>query len=445
MELAPRKRVFEGHSRLRLHHQTVGAMVGRQSGKTLWCAARVAAQALMPSFPPLAELVDAPKIGPQHIAYTAQTRLAAMARWHEHIAIMNDSPEIKRGFRSRLNRGSERLEFANGSTYEPITPTREGARGWKFDLVIVDEALAHPMWLLGALRPTMAQRDSAIGCLGAQFVVISNAGTDDSELLNHMQELGQSSVNDPDARRCWFEWSMAPESDPFALSTWEATIPTLNQPNGIDEEFLRSESETMKADQFMREYLCYRTPATDSQIIPNELWYECVRNDVIIPVEGMVMALDVRIDRQGASLMACGRADDYLPIEIIDVRQGLEWVVPRVIEVCARWSSPLAIDENGPAANLISAFELAGVNVIRMGTKEVTAAAATFYDCTFAKRITHMNDYRLNDAIRGASRRAVGERWAFDRRGFHDISPLVAASLAVWVVETNTAAKPGIW
>src|SRR5262245_31132354 len=60
--------------------QYVGCLVGRQSGKTAWSAARIAAQALMPNFPTLAESVGLGTFVPQHIAYTAQTRLSAMER-----------------------------------------------------------------------------------------------------------------------------------------------------------------------------------------------------------------------------------------------------------------------------------------------------------------------------------------------------------------------------
>lgn len=445
-ELIERRTVDEGQSTLRFNHQYVGAMVGRQSGKSAWSATRIVAQCLLPNFFEVAESVGLEAIQPQHVVYTAQSRTNAVQRWLEHIGIMESSAAIADEIENiRYATGREVVEFRNGSTYRPVTPNRTGSRGLTLDLVIVDEALAHPLWLLGALRPTMAQRDSARGCIGAQFVVISNAGDDDSELLNRMQELGIESLNDPDAKRAWFEYSADPEADPFAETTWLATCPTLNQPNGIDVDFLRMEAQTMREDMFIREYLCRRSVATHKQIIPNDLWMECNRGDVMVPMDRIVLGLDVRMDRLGASLMACGPVDHYLPIECVDIRGGLDWVLERTIEVCRRWSAPLAIDVAGPAANLIPSLESAGVVIVPMATREVTAAAATFYDATFAKRITHMNDYRLNDAVAGASRRAVGDRWAFDRKGHWDISPLVAASLAVWVVESGSASRPTIY
>lgn len=442
-ELAPRGRVLDGQSSLRLNAQYVGCLVGRQSGKTLWCVARVVAQALMPSYPTLAASVGLERIMPQHIAYTAQSRNSAVHRWMEHVEIMEASPIAPFIKQVRLSNGREQMSFTNGSTYRPVTPNRNAARGMSLDLAIVDEALAHEDWLLSALRPTMAQRDGATGCIGAQFIVISNAGDDDSQLLNRMQELGHLAVNNPAARHVWMEWSAPDDCDPFDESVWLDTLPTLEQPNGITLDFLRTEAETLKQEQFLREYLCVRIPKSRDQLIPTERWMELIRNDVLIGTE-IALGLDVTPDRQRATLMAASIEDAYLPLELVDAREGLEWVIPRVVEVATRWSAPVAIDVGGPAGVFIASLEALGVTVVPLATREVTSAAAMFYDAVLAKRICHMNDYRLNDAVTGASKRAVGDRWAFDRRGHADISPLCASSFAVWALETGQLDLPGI-
>ena len=446
LELSPRNVTMDGQSSQRFHAQYVGCMVGRQSGKTAWSASRIVAQCLLPNYFEIAESLGLEEIKPQHVIYTAQSRMSAVSRWAEHVDIIESCDYLKDEIEGiKYATGREMLKFRNGSTYRPITPNRNNARGLSLDLAIVDEALAHPLWLLQVLRPTMAARDSATGCIGAQFVVISNAGDDDSELLNRMQELGIQSIDDPKSKRVWIEYSADPESDPFDESTWLTTMPTLNQPNGIDIDFIRMEAETMREDQFIREYLCRRSVATSEQIIPMELWMEGNRGDVIVPMDRLVLGLDIRWDRLGGSLIACGPVEHYLPVEVVECRQGLEWILPRTIEVCRRWSAPLALDVAGPAANLIPSLEASGVTIVPLAAREVASAAASFYDACMAKRICHRNDHYLNDAVTGASRRAVGDRWAFDRRGQWDISPLVAASFAAWVVESGKGNRPTIY
>ena len=444
MELIKRTEPHGNQSTLRLNAQYVGALVGRQSGKTAWSVARVVAQSLLTNRQDIAERVGLPYLRSQHTAYTAQSRTVAVQKWDEHVAIIEDSAfssHIKKVHRSN---GKECVTFTNGSTYRPITPTRTGPRGLTLDLEIVDEALAHPLWLLGALRPTMAQRDSAELCLVAQFVVISNAGDDDSELLNRIQELGIESLANPESRRVWLEWSMNPDADPLAESTWRATMPTLGLPNGIDLDFMRTEAETLRLDQFMREYLCHRVPKSREQLIPTERWMDGYRTDIFIPAD-LALALDISPDRQRASLVAAGAQGTYLPLEVIDGREGLDWVLERTVEVSERACASVVIDAGGPAASLIPALEARRVDVIPIATREVTNAAAMFYDAVLAKRVCHMNDYRLNDAVTGASKRAIGDRWAFDRRGHVDISPLVAASFAVWAIETGQLQRATIY
>lgn len=446
-ELVPRTQRHAGQSALKFAALDIGCLVGRQSGKTAWCVARIVAQCLLPSFPEVAKMVGLPDgIKAQHVAYTAQARINAVEKWHEHIAIMESCPAIRQQIANVLKtNGRECVFFNNGSTYKPITPNKTGARGKTIDLCIVDEALTHPFWLLAVLHPMLAQRNSATGCIGAQFVVISNAGDDDSEMLNRLQELGTESIGREATNRAWLEWSCPPDADVFDETVWLATMPTLNVPNGIEVDFLRSESETLHEDQFAREYLCRRSVATTNQIIPQDLWNEGYRTDVIVPLDSIALGLDVRMDRMGASIVACGPVDHYLPIEIVESKSGLEWVLERTIEVAKRWNAPVAIDVAGPAANLIPSLDANNITLELLQTAQVTAAAASFYDGVLAKRITHLNDHRLNDAVQGASRRAVGERWAFDRRGLADISPLVAASLASWIADNGQMQRPTLY
>ena len=56
-----------------------------------------------------------------------------------------------------------------------------------------------------------------------------------------------------------------------------------------------------------------------------------------------------------------------------------------------------------------------------------------------------MADPRLDDAVAAVGRRKIGDRWAFSRTGEADISPLVAASLAVWAVEAGVFEPPRIF
>src|SRR4029450_6725423 len=443
-QLSARDNAYSGQSALKFNAQHCGCIVGRQSGKTAWAVTRIASQCMLPERKDIAEMVGLSKIVPQKVVYTAQSRLNATEKWREHIEIMVNSWLVEYIYNVRRQIGSECITFTNGSTYEPIKPNRTGGRSKSTALIIVDEALAHPMWLLPVLRPTMAQRHSAPGCIGAQFIIISNAGNDDSELLNHLQDLGHEAIRDGNDKRVWLEWSMQPGSDPLNHETWYQTMPTLDQPNGISMEFLVEESGSMRLEDFMREYLCVRVPRSEAQLIPLDHWMALYRNDVVVSDTGII-AIDVSPGRQRATIVACSSVDEYLPIEVIRSKEGLEWVVDTVEEITNRWSCSVVIDAGGPAGSMIPVLQARGVDVIPIAARDVTHAAGHFYDCVMAKRVSHLNDFRLNDAIKGVSKRPVGERWAFDRNGNVDITPLVAASFAVWAIDTGWTDKPAIY
>jgi hypothetical protein len=366
--------------RRRLRYDRVGAIVGRQSGKTEWGAARVMAQLLLSQFD-LSAWTDLAYVQPQHVAYLAQTRSSAVGRWEEHVALIMDSPLAGEVTKLRRNNGEQRL-YVGRSWYSPVTPSGRGPRGMDLDLAIIDEALTHRVELLGAVRPTMAQRDGSLDGIGAQLVVLSSAGDEHSTLLQRMTELGRAAVTDPSSRTAWLEWSAPPEADHLDETVWRATMPTLDVPNGITIDFLRSEATSMGEIDFKREYLGIPSTIGSSAVIPSEAWID----------------------------------------------------------------APVIIDTVSPAATLIVALESHGIAVIPVGTRGAVDAAGMFFDSVLQRRLAHLDDWRLNDAVAGATKRAVGQRWAFDRRNVDiDITPLVAGALALWGVETDQAGAPALY
>lgn len=444
-ELVPRPEVKEGMSTHKFNAQYVGCMVSRQSGKTAWATSRVLGQALLPNQIELADSMGLERgFQAQHIGYTAQSRLNAVTRWYEHVAIIQASPFSDLIEHVGRATGREQLRFHNGSTYSPVTPNRAGARGMSLDLIIVDEALVHPLWLLAALRPTQAQRHSARGCLGGQFVIISNAGNEDSELLNRMQELGHESITEGDNTRVWLEWSMNPDADPLDQSTWFDCLPTLGQPDGIDTDFLMEEVRTMKLEDFMREYLCVRQARSKAQLFPMERWQELHRPHIQVGSE-VAIGVDITPQRDRATIAAVSKEGDYLPCEIVKAAQGTEWVLEELVSLNSKWGAPIVLDRGAQAGSLLPQLKALGVEVIELGSREVAHAAGLFYDAFRSGDLCHMNDYRLNDAVTGATKRPLADKWTFDKRGNVDISPLVAVAVAVWACLTGETEKPIIY
>ena len=55
------------------------------------------------------------------------------------------------------------------------------------------------------------------------------------------------------------------------------------------------------------------------------------------------------------------------------------------------------------------------------------------YDTVDEKGLRHLGGLELRQAVKGATKRPLGDAWAWSRRNSTvDISPLVAATLALW-------------
>ena len=425
----------------RLAAGTALTIAGRQTGKTTAVTADVAFRCMAPELDAVAKAVGH-RIGPQEMAFTAQDRIGALGRWYEHVDMIMASPLAAQVAKVVRKNGEECLQWLNGSKYWVVTPSRTGARGMSLDVVIIDEALAHEPWLLDAIAPTMAQRDGATVSFGAQLVIVSNAGDESAELLNEQRELGRRAVATDDRGRVHLEWSCADDADPLDPATWAATIPTLDRPDGLSSAFLARQAETMGTDAFAREYLCRTVWSQNRRVIAPDDWAD-LPHIVLRPSPQAVLAVEVAPDRSAAVVVAACKVGEHTGIEIVDQRPGVDWLVERVAELTARTRCRVVLDRYGPASPIGAALEQAGVKVVAVSSHDVADAAAALVDAVVARRVGHVGDIRLQDAVSVLGRRQRGDRWVFDRHG-GDISAIVAASLAVWLVDTKPARIPAI-
>ena len=416
-------------------------LAGRQTGKTTAVTADVAMRCMAPDLPELAQLVGH-RVGPQHVAFTAQDRIGALGRWYEHVDMIMASDlgvYVRKVVRKN---GEEHISWHNGSTYRVVTPSKTGARGLSLDAVIIDEALAHQPWLLGVMAPTMAQRDGASVSFGAQLIIVTNAGDETAELLNEQRELGRRAVAEDDASRVHLEWSCSDDDDPLDPAVWERTIPTLNRPEGLTSAFLARQAETVGTDTFAREYLCRTVWSHSRQVITVDQWMDCPHVD-LLPGDGVVLAVEIPPDRDSATVVAARQMGELVAVEIIDQRHGVDWVGPYVAEMARHHSARVIVDNYGPASTILPALEQARIKAHKASSHDVADAAAGLVDAVAARRVGHVGDIRFSEAVSYLGRRQRGDRWVFDRqRG--DIGPIVAASLAVWLIDTHPARRPVI-
>jgi hypothetical protein len=399
----------------RTHALTV-VTIQRQAGKTSWL---------------LAEAVERCLLGerPVRVWYTAQSGAYARDKWSELVTELSAPASPLRGrLRVRRTNGSESITFPNGSQLRPFPPTRDALHGHQSDLVIVDEA-----WRFGEIRgaelmqaigPTQATRP------GAQVVIVSTAGTVESAWLRAFVDRGRAG----DPALAYLEWSIGDDVDPMDLDAVAAAHPAVG--HTIDRSFLEREAAIL-ADtpgEFARAYGNAWT-AVAERVIPVQLWTDAVTTDA--PTGAITLAADIAQDRTRAAIVACAGG----VIEVVDSRDGIEWVAPRLVELVGRWQpAAVTVDRYGPAGTLYDQLVGAGVDLVDLTGVEYTTACARFLDDLQAGAIRHRHHPNLDAAVASAAIRTVGDRWVWARRtAAGPICELVAATLAVWLDQHRPA------
>ncbi len=364
---------------------------------------------------------------PQRIAYSAQSGTDARKK------LMDDQAPLLRPRAKALGihrilrgTGNEAIEFTNGSRIGLLASTPDAGHGKTLDLCIKDELFAdYDDRRDQAMIPAMATRATA------QMLTASTMGTDDSLPLNRAVERGRLAVDlDQRSGIAYFEWSAGEDDDPDDPATWWACMPALGYTQTVG--VIAHARSTFTDGEFRRAFQNLHTRA-DERLIPAKAWDAVCGTDVA-PSAPLTFALDVNPERSAGSIVAASGGTTPTA-ELVAYEHGTDWLVPWAVSrkdthgTNAAW----VVDSTGPAGSLIPEMEREGLNVVAASARDLINACGQFYDGVIEASLRIRRHSRLDEAAAGAARRQVGDSWAWTRRNAAtDISPIVAATLALW-------------
>jgi Terminase large subunit, T4likevirus-type, N-terminal len=370
----------------------------------------------------------------QRIIYSAQTgRDAREKLLEDQVPIIHGDPEGSGPFSPAIRKvdktnGGEAIVFKGGSRISVVASSESAGHGKTIGLGVVDEAFDDvDNRREQALSPAMRTvRD-------AQLIVASTMGTDASIYLNRKVETGRliAEQDRDDARVCYFEWSAPDDADIADPAVWAACTPALGYTVDLDTIRAEYESNLATPGEFKRFGLNQRT-ASDERIIPLAAWNGVCSPDVI-PDGRAVFAIDSNPERSWSSIAL---ADTEGRVELIENDRGTGWLVARSQQLAQKWGTSVAVDPNGPAGSLIPDLKTGGVRVIEVGGREFTKACGQFYDAVLGRQVHVRVDGRLDGAVAAAKKKPAGDAWVWARKGLSDISPLVAATIALYAAKT---------
>ena len=377
---------------------------------------------------------------PQRVLYTAQDRNHAREKWIEQVEMLERSP-LRRLFRVRRSNGSERITWRTGSVLGITASGDKSGHGFTLDEAFIDEAFAQvDDRLVQGFRPAMVTRRDA------QLWILSTAGTEESVFLRDRVDDGRARVEAGErAGVAYFEWSAPDDWVVSDRETWRAAMPALGLT--IDEETVAADFATMDQGEFARAYLNRWAPK-GVPVFALGQWLACL--DAESKAAGaLAFGIDVAPDRSTASIAAAGgRADGRVHVELVERRDGTDWVVSRMGELVDRWRPvAVAIDPGAPAGSLVTALSAAHRMPLLLCTgRQYGQACGMFYDDVAQGRLAHRGQPALDDAVIGARKRPLGEAWAWARiPEAADPAPLIGATLARWAFSAAQPVVPHVY
>lgn len=432
----------------RFRFRTVVVLVARQNGKTTI----VEVKNLWKMF----------VLGVKLVIGTAQNLDISEESWDNAVEMVEGIPELAAELKhvDKTN-GKKALKLLSGSRWKIAAASRRGGRGLSGDDVNLDELREHQNWAAwGAVTKTTLARPNP------QIWAFSNAGDDSSAVLNDLQAKGRNAARRPevaDPSLGLFEWS-APDDTRCTCSrpddvhaagcrlqdrtVWAQANPALGYT--MTEEALASALATDPEPIFLTECLCVHVSelVPTWQVISREAW-EGLTDPSVSPddrVGPVCLSAETTQDRSVSAIgIAFRTADGLSHIEVVNVKAGATWVVPRIkvlldkYDVCA-----VVIDKVGAASSFVDDLEEEGIEVLQPTAAEVTDAYGQFYDACLPTpeddedvedvepTVRHLGQQALDDGVKGALTRRIGDREAWDRKAGPHMPPVVAVTFAHW-------------
>jgi hypothetical protein len=405
----------------------VGLVVSRQNGKGSILEAR--------------ELAGLFLLGERLVIHSAHQFDTSLEAFRRLLFLIEDTPDLDRQVK-RVSRahGEEGVELLSGQRIRFRTRTKGGGRGFTGDCLILDEAMILPESAHGALLPTLSARPNPqVWYTGS---AVDRQIHEHGIVLSRVRERGRAG---DDESLAYFEFSVDGNLEELDLdvvrdpAAWREANPSLGI--RISTEHVGREMASMDVRTFAVERLGIGDwpdlDVADQGGITSEMLAQCLeRADPPPSIEDPVcFAFDTRPDRSYSSISSAGgRADGLKQFELVDRRPGTGWVAARLAELVGR-HDPVAVicDEKSPAAALIGQISNLGVTVKTVNASEYARACGQMFDALDQGAVRHLNSPEIVTAAKGAARRPLGDAWAWSRRySSVDISPLVAATLALW-------------
>ncbi|WP_341941735.1 hypothetical protein [Microbacterium sp. LWH10-1.2] len=359
--------------------------------------------------------------------------------------------------------GSERVEFPNGSVLSVLSPDGDAVRSGAYDTLLLDEAgeCSPERWedIIGAVIPAFDTRPEG------QLVLAGTAGDyrGGSEFWStlHDERAGRVAYMLPD------------DTDPDELERWE---PDEDHPRARARELteqmhpgigtlttldrIQNSYERLGVKKYTREYFnLFGAEGGSTALVPQPLWISsALPLDSLTPADKPAVSsivFQVNRDADYASVAQAWKdKDGRTHVALLHHQTGVKGLAKTLVMTSRSQKRTLIFDGGGAGgaanANIIAELETASPRPASRALTPRESRRASVHFMTLLKedRLRHYDQLELNSAVEIAVKRAwsTGTGWGFGTpkgQDDADITPIEAAALAVYALETERPASTG--
>lgn len=339
--------------------------------------------------------------------------------------------------------GNELIPFRNGSRIVFAARERGAIRGFtKVRRLILDEAQILTEAAMSDLAPTMNQAENP-------QIIMMGTPPKPSDFGEVFTEARRAALAGESEGALYVEFAAKPDS-PLHIS--EAGFwPSMEQANPsfplrTTRRAVRRLRKLLTDDDFRREAQGIWDSSSRNPVFGPGFWEAVPKVERPEGLDLGALGVAVSIDLEHAAVFGASQLDDDGAL-VRMVRHGNrpdDWLVDHVVSLYERFQVPVIIDGKGPGADFVPLLKAALGDALFVATaSNVQDACAGIYKTVRAGGLIHSCDGdsdALDVAVRDAVKRELLDRWAWGRRkSGTDISPLEAATLALWGLSSEAA------
>jgi phage terminase large subunit-like protein len=403
---------------------TVGGVVisiPRQVGKTYLLGAIVFALCLL--LPGLTVIWTAHRLRTAAETFQAMQAMARRKKIAPHVA------------KVVLGSGEEEIRFRKGSRILFGARERGFGRGFSMvDVLVFDEAQILTENALDDMIPATNQAANPL----ILFTGTPPKPTDPGEVFRRKRADALSGEADDTV---YVEFSADRNAKPDDWAQVAKANPSY--PKRTPREAILRMRKNLTEESYIREALGI-WDELDASLISIEAWNAHAVALTDRPAGDPVFFLDCSPGLGSWSISAAAENDGMPHVELADYRRGYDGLVTRAVELAGRYSGArFAHLASGAVSALIPQLEMAGVKSEPFTNQDMGRACAHLQKLIADGGITHSGDPLYVQALSVAVKRDIGDDlWTWSRRKSGDISPLVSATGAAWLLQLSQATSP---